>query len=184
MTLNITPVVLALASCSFVPMAVAVEEHSACGYDISIIRNQLEAPQNEPVGKAGKRISYPLSTSQGANRLQGALTFNCLDPSAIADADATVVSPRALIAEEDAGGRYGRHVAWQKTVKAVNWSPQVAYVDYTLGDGQRLEGNDFLVCDSEVARPCFALSITQPQKLTARDLAEILSMIANIAIRR
>ncbi|GAA0771427.1 hypothetical protein LRH25_14410 [Ideonella azotifigens] len=161
--------------------ALIATTHSKCGYEVSAIRQHIQNGRSESVGTAGLKIDYAVGWQQGGKRIEGALTFNCGGASALPpDPTAPVASPKELIAEEDAGGRYSRHVAWQKPVKAAHWSPQVAYVDYSFGDGQRTRSNDFLICDGQVAIPCISLSITKPEKLSADEMASVLSKIASI----
>jgi hypothetical protein len=71
-------------------------------------------------------------------------------------------SPRELLAEEDAGGRYFRHVAWQKQISGSRWTGQLAFIDYLQGDGARSAVNAYLMCFTSRSNICIHMEVQDP----------------------
>lgn len=57
-------------------------------------------------------------------------------------------TPQEIIEYSNTNGRYSEHIAWQKPIAGINWSGQIAYVDYVNGDGQSTKVNNYLACFS------------------------------------
>ncbi|WP_162407897.1 hypothetical protein, partial [Pseudoxanthomonas jiangsuensis] len=131
-----------------------------CGYELGGLETRILTAQAIAVGKEGFQQIYTLEWRKEARRFRATMTLNC-DPNGLYEFDSStpVLTPQYLIAEEDSGGRYMRHVGWQKLALAENWTALVAYIDYIFGDGDRTNTCDFLACNGEVPTPCIALSI-------------------------
>jgi len=154
-----------------------------CGYDLRGLEAHILSVQIEQMEEDKLQQIYELGWRKNAKRFLATLTLNCASNIFTPpDVSSPVSEPGDLIAAEDSGGRYARHVAWQKPLTATNWTAQVAYVDYVVGDGQRDDTRDFLICDSQVATPCMALSVSKPKRLSADNIATVLSMLGKISV--
>ncbi|MCT8174973.1 hypothetical protein [Variovorax sp. CY25R-8] len=83
------------------------------------------------------------------------------------DAPATALpleptSPRELLAMEDAGGRYFRHVAWQRRINGPRWTGQWALIDSLQGDGARSAINAYLMCFTSRSNICIHMELQNP----------------------
>ena len=92
-------------------------------------------------------------------------------------------SPREVIQDEDSGGRYFRHVAWEKKFPAENWPAVVAFSDYVFGDGRKSKTDFFLVCHATAPIPCFSFEVNQERKLTKNDKLQIIAFIRKISFQ-
>lgn len=79
------------------------------------------------------------------------------------------MSPRELMAQEDTGGRYFKHVKWQKDVAGLNWKGRVAYADYILGDGIISFSSSYLICPAVKENFCVKIDIKHPTKPTSLE---------------
>lgn len=81
-------------------------------------------------------------------------------------------SPGAQIDEENSGGRYFRHVAWERDYDGASWKGKLAYVDYIFGDGQQNKVHQYLICRAPDYRACFNIEISLRAEPTARGLGK------------
>jgi len=148
----------------------ALEAH--CGYALDpVLQANVTAFQSDVKNNIFS-IRFSLNMRPGKRLVAADLTFGCFVPgsSMVHDAGAGTTASEE-IALEDAGGRYARHVAWERSYEGVNWGGTIAYADAIAGDGQRqpIPGY-FLVCPSP-DRPnsaCFSLEVRKP-RLTKRE---------------
>lgn len=111
-----------------------------------------------------------------AKRYGAQLVFNCvLDP-----AEHSPRSPSEKIDEENSGGRYFMHVAWERDYKGASWTGKLAYVDYILGDGQQNKVHQYTVCRAPDYRACLTIEITPGVESSARGLAIAISIIDSV----
>lgn len=102
------------------------------------------------------------------------LEFTC--PSKIVELPTKM--PEQIIKEEDAGGRYFRHVAWQREIHGNNWQGIIAYSDYLFGDSEKIPTYDYLVCQKY--SQCFSYSINTDPKLNAHEIESALGLLKTI----
>lgn len=178
-----------LFSCSSVPVVAADIASSLnvarvkCGYDLTGLTEHIYGVDAELVERSGIRQTYTLKFIHQGRPVQETLELNCssVGPS-IQSLSAPVLSPVDLIIEEDSGGRYTRHVAWHKEIAATNWMARVAFIDYVLGDGQRIVTQEFVICDSKSPIPCLKLSVAKKGILDEKGLNAALSIIDKISL--
>jgi len=90
------------------------------------------------------------------------------------------LTARGEIANEDSGGRYSRHVVWERRYSGSNWSGTIAYVDSIFGDGSRLRIPAYiLTCPKDVGLTCFSLEFER-NDLTSEEVDEIPNLIHGI----
>ena len=156
-----------------------------CGYDLTGLSPTLTAASVEPFSPSGIKVIFQLKLNSQTQRISAQLSVSCAGSlDAFARDGKSVPDARAVIQDEDAGGRYFRHVASQKLVKGRNWRANVAVVDYVLGDAQQVRKNELLACNAEVISPCISLSVIKPQRLSGKDLKLAYSIIERIAVIR
>ncbi|MBS77811.1 MAG: hypothetical protein CMO32_19070 [Variovorax sp.] len=63
---------------------------------------------------------------------------------------------------EDAGGRYFRHVAWQRRINGPRWTGQWAFIDSLQGDGARSAINAYLMCFTSRSNICIHMELQNP----------------------
>lgn len=139
----------------------------------------------------GKIISMP-SDSDASNDKVKQLNFGFSDPlrGVIAKLYFTCDNkfrqsgagrrPSMLIREEDAGGRYFRHVKWEKKYVAKNWEGRVAYIDYVYGDGVKTVLQQYVFCQYD-RYGCFMMDVDldkkTPKKIRDRIYLNLVSLI-------
>lgn len=90
---------------------------------------------------------------------------------------APLVSLRGLIASEDSGGRYFRHVAWEREIKGGNWRGDIVYLDYVFGDGQRSNLQEFIIRRADPSEQIFHLHIDSDRKLNRKERQAVFDLI-------
>lgn len=154
-----------------------------CGYDLTELKPSLIAANVESFSSSGIAITFRLKSKIQAQPVAAQLSINCaVSPSNSERQGEVVPDARAVIQEEDAGGRYFRHVASQRLVPSRNWRASVAVVDYVEGDAQRVRSNDVLACNADALAPCISLRVDKPLRLSNRSLNLIYSVIERIAV--
>lgn len=154
-----------------------------CGYDLSELKPFLIAANVESFPSSGMVITFRLKSKSQAQSIAAQLSINCASSSINTEGKGEVVpDARTVIQEEDAGGRYLRHVASQRLVQSRNWRANVAVVDYVEGDAQRVRSNDVLACNADVLAPCISLQVDKPLRLSNKSMKLIYSMIERIAV--
>ncbi|MBJ2157373.1 hypothetical protein [Variovorax sp. IB41] len=89
-------------------------------------------------------------------------------------------TPRDQIEQEDSGGRYYRHVAWQRNTSGINWKGQVAHIDALHGDGTVLPMNFYLACLRVEGNVCLQIDVQPPRTATGKVHSVIMRMIGRI----
>ena len=92
---------------------------------------------------------------------------------------------RDIIEQEDSGGRYYRHIVWERPYTGMNWKGTIAYVDWDYGDGQKgMVPAYFLVCPDKEAgvSSCFSLEAKHPEKLTAQESNAIPNLLHGVSV--
>lgn len=154
-----------------------------CGYDLTELKPVLIAANVESSSSSGMAITFRLRSKSQAQSIAAQLSINCSSSPINTEGQADVVpDARAVIQEEDAGGRYFRHVASQRLVQSRNWRANVAVVDYVEGDAQRVRSNDVLACNADALAPCISLQVDKPLRLSNKSMKLIYSMIERIAV--
>lgn len=139
------------------------EINEYCGYSF------IQYPAGyKNVPKNNSRIS--LSENKSKTMTNGKKTFvfvfdckdddkksieNTTDYSDAGDSPSQFLTARQVVEQEDAGGRYFRHILSQFDVRGSDWSGTIAYVDYQLGDGIKTKLNIYFVCQNRSDAPCF-----------------------------
>ncbi|WP_131199146.1 hypothetical protein [Phytopseudomonas dryadis] len=148
-----------------------------CAHDIGALKAYVTSSERHLVGTHGLQYVHTLAWETASTPLTATLILNCqVSGQALSSESTHTPSPAELIAEEDAGGRYARHVAWQKTLAGAH----VAYIDYVLGDGQRVATNDFITCSREAMIPCAELSVVAPEILGNAEMSSVLSILEKL----
>ncbi len=159
--------------------------NARCGYDLSGLSPTLIAASVEPFSPSGIKVIFRLKLKSQTQRISAQLSISCADPLNNFTSDGeSVPDAKSVIQDEDAGGRYFRHVASQKLVQGRNWRANVAVVDYALGDAQQVRKNELVACNADAVSPCISLSVIKPQRLSGKDLKLAYSMIERIAVIR
>lgn len=154
-----------------------------CGYDLTELKPSLIAANAESFSSSGMAITFRLKVKGQAQPVVAQLSINCsASPGKKEHLGEGVPDARAVIQEEDAGGRYFRYVASQRLVQSRNWRANVAVVDYVEGDAQRVRSNDVLACNADELTPCISLRVDKPFRLSNKRLKLIYSMIEQIAV--
>lgn len=154
-----------------------------CGYDLTELKPSLIAANVESFSSSGMAITFRLKVKSQAQPVVAQLSINCSASTGIKEHQGEGVSDaRSVIQEEDAGGRYFRHVASQRLVQSRNWRATVAVVDYVEGDAQRVRSNDVLACNADALAPCISLQVNKPLRLSNKSMKLIYSMIERIAV--
>ena len=83
--------------------------------------------------------------------------------------------PRDMVALEDAGGRYFRHIAWERKIEGINWQGLIAYSDYIFGDGEKSLTYDYYICPRKSY--CFEFKIESSLKLSLHERENILQSL-------
>ncbi|CAJ0730772.1 MULTISPECIES: hypothetical protein [Ralstonia] len=92
-------------------------------------------------------------------------------------------SPKSIIQEQDAGGRYGRQVNWEKKFAATNWHGTIAYSDKVFGDQTAIpETGYFIACPDNKAVSCFSVEINQTERLKRTDVNKIVDILREVGI--
>jgi hypothetical protein len=113
----------------------------------------------------------------------GNLSLTCVgSPPAPEVGSGAPSDAKSVIEQEDAGGRYFRHVASQALVEGRNWRATVAAIDYEFGDGQKERVNQYLACDAVAARPCLSVTVSKPSHLTSESASAVRTMIERVAV--
>lgn len=90
------------------------------------------------------------------------------------------MTPREQIEQEDSGGRYYRHVAWQKRISGINWKGKAAHVNALHGDGEVLPVNFYLVCLKVNGNPCLQINVQPPRTAIRKVHSTVMKMISRI----
>lgn len=180
--------------CSALPaaetVAIAGQVRSECGFDLQApFLAVVTQASVEATGEKTLRASFTVRPDgwPPASRIQ--FVFNCTarqsPPERILHQQAhpeAVKSASTIIEEEDAGGRYARHVATERRVRSSNWQGTVAHVDSLVGDGQRSPMTFLLACDRKLARPCFEVHVEPAVRATqGRRLDPIYELMRSVS---
>lgn len=156
-----------------------------CGYDLTDLKSSVTAANVEAFSPSGVKVSFRLELKRRKQLMSARLSISCADPlNNAASQGGNVPDAQAVIQEEDAGGRYFRHVASQKLIKGRNWLVNVAVIDYVLGDAQPIKENELLACNAEVLAPCISLRVDKPRRLSQKDLNLLYLLFEQIAVIR
>jgi hypothetical protein len=98
-------------------------------------------------------------------------------------ADSAPVSPKRILQDEDAGGRYFRHVKWERKFVATHWQGVVVYSDYSFGDGQKTITAYYLACQTELRLPCIEFVMTPDAKKDSLQHRRVLDFLAQVSWR-
>ncbi|NMV41906.1 hypothetical protein [Ralstonia insidiosa] len=133
-----------------------------------------------------KAIKYKLSFfcrgTGGESKLQWPSVFEG-DSAAIQRLLSQKRSPKSIIQEQDAGGRYGRQVNWEKKFAATNWQGTIAYSDRVFGDQATIpESGYFIACPDNKEVSCFSVEINQTERLKKTDVNKIVDLLRGVRI--
>lgn len=158
---------------------------SLCGYELNQLQPALSILSIKRFPPDGVQLIFDVNLVEKSKALTAQMTISCVGPTnnSIQTSD-SVPDAQAVIQEEDAGGRYFRHVASQTLINGQNWRASVAAIDYLLADGQRVDKNEIVACNADVISPCIFFSISKPKRLSKSYLKLAHSMIEKIAIVR
>jgi hypothetical protein len=139
------------------------------------------------------QFSFLIAFTEKAPQLRGQVSFNCIDQTKVAPLTITSPNitsekvknlrpkkPSVIIREEDAGGRYFRHLAWERKLRAANWVANVAFSDYTFGDGQRSGSSFYLVCHADVIDRCFEIASEDGTSHSRSETLQVLKFLSKI----
>lgn len=153
-----------------------------CGYDLGekITKGILSEQIKESVFDSRKYVSFDfrIQLTLLQKDVAASIVFNCVDETAAAPNQENS-TPVQLMQQQDAGGRYFRHIAWQRKISGRNWSGLIAYSDYLFGDGQKSSTYTYLIC--RAALQCFSFEIDPRVRLTAKEREAALDLIKSIS---
>lgn len=156
-----------------------------CGYDLTELKPRLTAASVESFSTSGIKVIFHWRSKSPTQFTSAQLSISCADPlNNTTSQGGQVPDAQAVIQEEDAGGRYFRHVASQKLIKGRNWRANVAVIDYMLGDAQQIRKNEILACNADVLAPCISMSVNEPRRLSKKYLSLLYSIVEQIAVIR
>jgi hypothetical protein len=169
---------------------------SACKLSLAQTQHhQIKAAHKVNVQGARFQLELDFQLGSGTSATVGKLQFNChsergtvgvlsdVPPHLTMDGTAfTSVSAARVLKDEDSGGRYFRHVKWERRIEAANWQGAVAYSDFTFGDGQKTRTSFYLVCEAKLQIPCFELTLQPGQKNEELRHRRILAFVREISL--
>ncbi|MBY4766743.1 hypothetical protein [Burkholderia ambifaria] len=127
---------------------------------------------------------FYLELTPAGRRLMASLSFACVvkKKDMNGSGERVPLTARGEIANEDSGGRYSRHVVWERRCSGSNWSGTIAYVDSIFGDGSRLRIPAYiLTCPKDIGLTCFSLEFERDD-LTSEEVDEISNLIHGIFV--
>lgn len=183
---------LALLFVSSASLAEAVDINDAiaiassrCGYDLSELRHMLISASRDIIAKEGVTITFQMKykSKSRARKISARMSISCSERrgDSIDQVD-QVPDATSVIQNEDAGGRYFRHIASQKVLKGRNWRVSVAVVDYVLGDGQRVKVNEVVACNADAVAPCINLMVDWASIISCGQLKYLYLALEKIAV--
>lgn len=156
-----------------------------CGYDLGeeITREIISEEIKEGVFDSAKYVNFDFRINLRILQKEVAanIVFNCIGEGSRAPSKKSL-TPIQLMRQEDAGGRYFRHVAWQRKIHGRNWSGLIAYSDYLFGDGQKTPTYTYLICRAQ--SQCFNFEIDPRDRLTSREREAVLDLIKDISYEK
>lgn len=155
-----------------------------CRYDLSALAPMLTYASSEPLSPSGVKVIFHLKSTRQTPFISAEVSISCIAPFSDATGEGGVIpDAETVIQDEDAGGRYFRHVASQKVVNGRNWRANVAVIDYIVGDAQRVRKNELLACNADAIAPCISMRVDKPSKLSPRNLKYLYSIFEQIAVK-
>lgn len=161
----------------------ALEVH--CGYDLG--EETINSITSSKVKKENfnstkfTHLEFKMALKLGKKKTNASIRFNCITEGDFSS-EPPFLTPTQLIRQEDAGGRYFRHIAWQKKITGNNWDGLIAYSDYFFGDAQKSKTYYYLIC--RTASKCFDFEIDPTIKLTQREQENALDLIRRISYKK
>jgi hypothetical protein len=155
-----------------------------CGYDLgkgiknSIISGKTEERNFDSAKYANLEFKIDLRLLK--KKTTANIRFNCITEGK-SPSEPQSLTPAQLIQQEDAGGRYFRHIAWQQRISGDNWSGLVAYSDYLFGDGQKSPTYIYFICQAR--SQCFDFEISPAVKLTSKEREIALGLVRKISYK-
>lgn len=156
----------------------------SCGYSLDI--SLLDSVKSSKVSFEGDvfHAEFYVELKPVGRNLMASLSFACFLPGkdlSGSDEDAPLTARRE-IAEEDSGGRYARHVVWERRYSGLNWTGTIAYADSVFGDGvARKIPAYFMTCPEKVGLACFSLEF-EKNDLTSKEINEVQNLIHEISV--
>jgi hypothetical protein len=123
---------------------------------------------------------FTLKISEEEKELEARVDIYCSAQGGFPETLKSPETPRDQIEQEDSGGRYYRHVAWQRNTSGINWKGQIAHVDALHGDGTVLPANFYLVCLKVEGNLCLQIDVQPPRTATGKVHSTIMRMIGRI----
>lgn len=168
---------------------------SACKFSIPVdTRNNVIGSIKEELSGGAFRLVFLISLGLKESSPKGRISFSCSSRQTNSSTyeppqrgiggennKIRTLTPREIIREQDSGGRYFRHVAWEKKIGGSNWPANVAFSDYLFGDGKKSYTNFYLICHAELAVPCFEFSDEKTTRPSRKASLQILNFIREIS---
>ena len=155
-----------------------------CGYSLdNSMLNKVKSSKSRFESDVFHADFY-LELTPAGRRLMASLSFACVvkQKDMNGSGERVPLTARGEIANEDSGGRYSRHVVWERRYSGSNWSGTLAYVDSIFGDGSRLRIPAYiLTCPKDIGLTCFSLEFERDD-LTSEEVDEISNLIHGIFI--
>lgn len=178
-----------------IPLAVGQEHLAPEGHNVRQVLTLLEQNCGYRLGSSIEQVIM-LAEAKTANdyqyfsfltriRLPGRfvnakMSFGCESPMS-ESASVSYQSPREIIAGEDAGGRYSRHVAWERAFSAANWSGRIAYVDSVFGDGLKSSSPGLLlICPHTFISLCPSFEVLDKISLKRSEVNAVVRLLETI----
>lgn len=152
-----------------------------CGFDLSLILDSISSVKVMPFSLEGREFVFELKWKVRGTEFHGELLLACSGKDVKPDQTSGVTEPKALINDEDSGGRYFRHVAYQVELQAINWKAMLASVDFVVGDNARSPVNEYLICDATIMKPCMTVKLIMPRRSNMAAGRAVTDLIKKIA---
>ncbi|WP_143100163.1 hypothetical protein [Variovorax sp. 770b2] len=157
---------------------------SGCG--LKFDRETVEKIENSSIsaskidGQNYISAEFTLKIREAKKELEARVDVYCSVQGDSPEISKSFVAPRDQIEQEDSGGRYYRHVAWQRNASGINWKGQVAHVDALHGDGAVLPVNFYLICLRVKGNSCIHIDVQPPRTATGKVQSALMKMIGRI----
>lgn len=123
---------------------------------------------------------FTLKIREARKEAQARVDVYCSAQGSFPEIKKSLATPREQIEQEDSGGRYYRHIAWQRNTAGINWKGQIAHVDALHGDGDVLPTNFYLVCLKVEGNLCLQIDVQPPRTAKRKVHLTVMKMISRI----
>lgn len=160
----------------------AIKSKCRLGFDGKIVEKMKNTGivESKINGRDYFSAEFTLKIREAKKEAQARVGVHCSAQGNTPKIKKSPATPQEQIEQEDSGGRYYRHVAWQRNTFGINWKGQIAHVDALHGDGEVLSMNFYLVCLKVEGNLCLQIDVQPPRTATRKVHSTIMKMIGHI----